>query len=159
MTTVTVDLKDLETIVFATGVIKTIEGSLAAFRRDPFVQPHLNFTDAHNRLAALMRDATRAEAGTLVPYNEPLDKEELSCLRAATSPGFYISRSDKAPKEGEAMSIWDRLMSKGMIAIGQIVTGSVYTGASAVESLVVDPTRFAIKITDRGRNELMKAAA
>ena len=159
MTTVTVDLKDLETIVFATGVIKTIEGSLAAFRRDPFVQPHLNFTDAHKRLAAMMRDATRAEAGTLIPYNEPLNKKELSCLRAAASSGFYISRKEKAPEGGEAMSIWDRLMSKGMIAMGQVVTGVVYAGASSVEQVIVDPERFAIRLTDRGRNELMKVAA
>ena len=57
------------------------------------------------------------------------------------------------------MSIWDRLMSKGMIAMGQVVTGVVYAGASSVEQVIVDPERFAIRLTDRGRNELMKVAA
>ena len=156
MTTVTVDLADLETIVFATGVIKTIEGALNSFKRDPFVQPHLNYTEAHNRLAALMRDAQRADAGTLIPYNEPLGKQELVRLRDASSSGFYISRDDKVPEEGEDMSIWDRLMSKGVIVMGQVVTGVVYSGAPSVEQLVVDPQRFAVKITDRGRNALMQ---
>ena len=40
MKTVTVDLEDLEKIVFATSVIKTIESTMAARKNDPFVRPH-----------------------------------------------------------------------------------------------------------------------
>lgn len=155
MTAVTVELPDLETIVFATGIIKTIEGALAGRRNDPFVREHLDFTAAHDRLAAAMRNATRAAAGTAVPFDEPLTKTEVLVLRYildATDPGkgahkrFAISGPDKA---GEPA--YDRLAAKGCIQIGQFVTGVVWSGADRPE-VVADADRgFAAKITDRGR--------
>ena len=44
MATVTVDLADLEKLVFAAAAIKTIESALQQRRNDPFVREHLDFT-------------------------------------------------------------------------------------------------------------------
>lgn len=41
MTKVVVDLKDLETAVFAAYAVKQIEQALDQRQRDPFVKPHL----------------------------------------------------------------------------------------------------------------------
>ena len=162
MTAVTVDLEDLTTIVFATGVIKTIEGALASRRNDPFVREHLDYSAAHDRLATAMRNASRRDAGTLVNFDEPLTKTEVRALRDVLKvadsgkgglgdlPWFVISGADKAVP-GEAMSIYDRLAAKGCLKVGQIVTGVVWTGEDR-PSVKADPSRgFAASITDRGR--------
>lgn len=161
MPTVTVDLNDLETLVFATGAIKTIESVLASRKSDPFVTKHLDFTDAHNRLAAAMRNARREEAdgaNTLVNFNEPLTEDEHKTLKEIAQVGIYlISREKKIPKEGDAMSIYDRLAAKGCVVMGQLVRGVAWAGASSPD-LQVDPAGFGIKITDRGRQKLVVAA-
>lgn len=159
MTAVIVDLADLETIVFATGAIKAIESTLANRMVDPFVRPHLDYTAAHDRLATAMRNARRAEAGTLVQFDEPLTRAEARALRYVLDAEevrksgvawFAISGPDKAAL-GEEMSIYDRLAAKGCVQIGQFVTGVVWSGAPAAE-VKADPERgFAAKITDRGR--------
>lgn len=69
MPSVTVDLDDLETIVMTTGALKTIEGALNARKNDPFVHQYLDFSEAHDRLSSAMRNAKRADAGTLVPWD------------------------------------------------------------------------------------------
>lgn len=155
MPVVTVDLDDLETIIFATGAIKTIEGVLASRRSDPFVQPHLDFKAAHDRLGSAMRDVRRAEAGTLVNYSEPLTVEEVTALREIDFGKDVLSQDEKAPnkKKKESMSVYDRLAAKGMVVMGNFVRGVVWAGASAPE-IVPDPKGFAIKLTNRGRAAL-----
>lgn len=155
MTTVTVDLADLEKLVFVTAAIKTIEGALDLRKKDPFVVAHLDFTDAHNRLAAAMRDVQRGGAGTLVDYNEPLSKEELKALRLVV-PGFMISSRDKKPKKGEDMVIWDRLNAKGCVEIGQVVKGVIFAGSTQVEAVVADHEWYALRLTARGKALLSK---
>lgn len=164
MTAVTVDLADLERIVFAAGVIKTIEGAIASHKRDPFVQPHLDFTEAHNRLATAMRNASRAEAGTLVNFEDPLTKEEANALtyvkkacdgddRNPGLPFFTISVPDKA-EAGRAMSVYDQLQAKGCVKVGQWITGVVWPGEVS-PSISADPDRgYAAVITQRGRTRL-----
>jgi hypothetical protein len=161
MATVTVDLADLETIIFATGVIKTIEGALASRTRDPFVQPHLDYTAAHDRLAAAMRNARRAESGTLVGWDEPLTKEEMGALRYVSAaleqkvPGiraFVISPEDKG-EPGRAMSVYDRLAAKGCLKMGQFVQGIVWAGENAPQ-LVADEKGYAALITPCGYDKL-----
>lgn len=155
MTTVSVDLADLEKLVFVTGAIKAIESALDQRKRDPFVIQHLDFSDAHNRLASAMRNAQRGNAGTLINYNEPLTEEELELLKKV-EPGFWITKKQKAPLRGQEMSIWDRIMCKGYIEIGQVVSGAIFAGSTQVESVVADPDCFAVRLTARGRALLAK---
>lgn len=154
MTTVTVELADLEKLIFGAAAIKPIEAALAQRQRDPFVREHLDFAEAHDRLATAMRNATRATAGTAVKFDEPLTKSELRNLRyihEATDPDkgsskwFVISKSDRATGEYESLA------AKGHIQIGQFVTGIVWAGAPAAD-IKADPERgFGAKMTARGR--------
>lgn len=155
MTKVTVDLVDLETIVFATAAIKTIEGALAARHNDPFVQPHLDFTEAHNRLATEMRNAKRADADTLVAWNGTLDDEEIRCLKGFDEPFLVIEPKDKAPKFGQQMSIFDQLAAKGCVEIGQVVSGVVWPGRDRPD-IRTDPY-YAVRMTQRGYDKLAEA--
>lgn len=159
MTAVTVDLADLETLVITAGAIKTIEGVLATRRDDPFVRPHLDFTAAHDRLASAVRNATRAEAGTLVNFDAPLTKTEARLLtgirfaiegRAARKDGvnlpwFRLSGPDKADGEYESLA------AKGCIRMGQAVTGAIFAGDKQA-TIVPDADRgYLVELTDRGR--------
>ena len=153
MTEVTVDLADLETLVFATGALKTIEGALHSRRQDPFVVPHLNFTEAHNRLAAEMRNATRAKADTVVPWDEPLEAYERAFLH------LVVERED----HGLPVTVLadyrldhpeiDRLMCKGAIIMGQLCKGILWGGKSDIQ-WAPDPSGFAVASTARGRKKL-----
>ena len=109
MTSVTVDLADLETLVMTTGALKTIEGALQARKADPFVREHLDFTAAHDRLATAMRNAMRASADTLVPFDEPLTEVEIKLLRRIDGGMNFLTPEEKAPEEDEPMSVVDRL--------------------------------------------------
>jgi len=164
MTKVTVDLEDLERIVFAASAVKAIEGSLAAWRRDPFVQPHLDFTDAQKRLESAMRNATRGQLGTLVNFDAPLTKEEINALQYvmgacdAKNPGlalFVISPEDKG-EPGRQMSVYDQLAAKGCIEVGQFVQGVVWAGADRPQ-IVADPKGYAARPTRRGLEKLQAA--
>jgi len=165
MTTVTVDLADLEKLVFAAAAIKTIESALQQRRNDPFIREHLDFTEAHTRCTQAMREASRRNAGTAVPYDEPLTKEEAKALQyvrdAVTNPDrgksgpvmFNISVADKAA-EGQAMSVYDRLQAKGCLKVGQWSIAIVWPGEDR-PNLWPDPERgFGAVLTDRGRKML-----
>jgi hypothetical protein len=164
MTQVSVDLEDLERIVFAAAAIKSIENTLEARKRDPFMRTHLDFTAAHNRLTSAMRNATRAQADTLVKWDEPLEKDEIDQLKIIDAyleatdddrqlPFYIISVKDKLPPKDMQMSLIDRLAAKGCVIIGRFSTGVVWPGEDRPE-LSIDPKGFAVKITDRGRNKL-----
>lgn len=150
---VTVDLDDLKTLVFAASVVKQIEGALASFKRDPFVQPHLNFMPALKRMETAMRNAERAHAGTLVNFDEPLspaEKEALYEVEGSTD----ISLHEKGKLlPGESMSVIDRLIAKGCIEIGKIVHGVVWAGEDAAH-LTADPELYRARLTPRGRQKL-----
>ena len=151
MTSVVVDLADLETIVFTTGAIKAIEVALATRKSDPFVRPHLEYTAAHDRLAEAMRNARRADADTVVKWDEPLTDEEFNDLRDVEGvPGGvrFVPITSK--------SRYDRLSAKGCIVLGQYVEGILWAGASGPE-LQVDPKGYAARITPRGREKLAMA--
>ena len=148
MTTVTVDLKDLETLVMATAIIKTIESALQQRKNDPFVKPHLDFTEAHDRLASVMRNATRAEAGTLFGWDDELTKDEIEQLQFVDGGNCQITPAYRLKEPA-----FDSLAAKGCIVLGQLVNGVVWAGANRPE-LQVDPKGFAVKITDRGREKL-----
>lgn len=160
MTQVSVDIEDLERIVFATGAIKSVENALSAYKRDPFIAPHLNYAEAHDRLSEAMRHARRAEANdTLVKFDEPLTSEEASALRYVASacdarkPGldvFVISPADKA---SDTMSVYDRLAAKGAIQVGQFIEGVVWAGAAGPD-LIASEKGYAARLTARGKEKL-----
>lgn len=160
-TKVTVDHDDLETLIFASAAIKTIEGALAARKSDPFVRPHLDYTAAHDRLASAMRNAKRAEnQDTLIKFDEPLTDEEMAALvkvDEATSGKYasrymVLSRKDKAGPRGAVMSVFDQLAAKGCVEMGTLVHGVIWSGASHPE---LEPeASFGIRLTARGREKL-----
>ena len=154
MPTVTVDLDDLEKLVFTSGAMKTVEGALKQRREDPFVRDHLDFTDAHNRLAAAVRNVQRGNADTLVAWDGDLSKDEIKLLRKVKLGELSIlTRDQKAPSGGEAMSVADRLSAKGCVIMGQLVKGVLWAGETK-PVLVPDPSGYPIKITTRGSDKL-----
>jgi len=157
MTTVTVDLADLERLVMTTGALKTVEQALHQRRNDPFVREHLNFTEAHDHLATAMRNAQRSKSSgnTLVEFDSPLEDDETKTLRlmAADRQGWFheISTKEKLGSylKNNKLSVFDRLAAKGMCVIGQLCEGAVFAGESGPQIRPV--TRgFAVKVTDRG---------
>ena len=154
MPTVTVELEDLEKLVFTAGAMKTVEGALKQRREDPFVRDHLEFTDAHNRLAAAVRNVQRGNADTLVAWDGDLSQAEIKLLRKVKIGDVTIlTRDQKAGKSGEDMSIADRLAAKGCVVMGQIVTGILWAGETK-PVLTQDTSGFPIKITSRGTDKL-----
>jgi hypothetical protein len=158
MTEVTVDLADLETLVYTSGVLKTIEGALQSRKTDPFVRPYLNFTEAHDRLAAAMRNATRGTADTLVKWDEPLEAYEraflVDLIKNEDVGNSQIITPDYRLDHPEI----DRLMCKGAIVIGQLCKGILWGGKNEIE-WSPDPAGFAVESTARGRNKLIQHAA
>lgn len=154
MTDVMVDLADLETLVVTTGALKTIEGALQDRKRDPFVAPHLNFTEAHNRLASAMRGATREKADTVVPWDEPLTPTERALLQTVIRFEDEFSQTfTVAPKYRLDHPEIDRLMCKGAITMGQLCKGILWAGKSDIQ-WAPDPSGFAVATTARGRKKL-----
>ena len=77
---VEVEIEDLETIIFATSVIKTIESALQQRKQDPFVHPHLDYSKASEALTAAMNSARRAVADTKVEWDGALTDKEKELL-------------------------------------------------------------------------------
>ena len=147
MTSVTIDLEDLETLVMTTGALKMIEGALAQRKTDPFVRQHLDFTAAHDRCASVMRNARRAEAGTLVPWDGALDEVEEQLLRDLDHTemgerGIGLHKVD-----------YDSLAAKGCVVIGQQVGGVKWADDNQPHLRII-PSLFHVKITQRGREKL-----
>ena len=148
---VEVELEDLETIIFATAAIKTIEGALASRKQDPFVKPHLEFTNAHNNLVAAMNSARRATAGTVTQWDGVLDKNEIKLLKEFDTVNVFEVDGSYRALHKEV----DTLMSKGCIRIGQLVAGAVWPGEPKADIKPVEG--FALAITQRGRDKLEQA--
>lgn len=151
MTSVTIDLEDLETLVMTTGALKVIEGALHQRKNDPFTRPHLDFTAAHDRLATSMRNARRSEAGTLIEWDGELTEDEARALRHIENGIVTQITSGEKQHERE----YDNLSAKGCIVMGQPVAGVVWAGATAPE--LTPCAGYAVKITDRGRQKLVDA--
>ena len=152
MPSVTVDLEDLETIVFTTGALKTIEGALQQRKNDPFVKPHLEFTAAHDRLASAMRNARRSEAGTLVPWDGELSTDELDFLRD-------VDAGDVDRILLETKISFDSLAAKGCIDFGQPLTGVLWAGEKTPTWMIDALGDYCVRITVRGRAKLAKIDA
>lgn len=151
MPSVTVDLSDLERIVFATSAIKGVEAALTQAKNDPFVRPHMQYAEAHDRLASAMRNAMRSEANdTLVKFDEPVTKGELKLLRQCPNDRVITIQATEK-------TAWDPLSAKGCIEMGTLVTGYIWPGKERPD-LFPNPEGYAVRITPRGiskREELL----
>lgn len=152
---VEVEIEDLETIVFATAAIKTIETALQQRKQDPFVKPYLDFTNAHNNLVAAMNGARRAEADTATKWDGQLTKNELYLLGefAATLTAGNEIKFDgeyrlKTPEVGT-------LMAKGCIRVGQGVVGVVWPGDK--QASIKPISYYLVDVTKRGQDKLEQA--
>ena len=154
---VEVDIEDLETIVFATAAIKTIESTLAARKTDPFVQTHLAYTQAHDNLVGAMNAARRGVAkDTLVEWDGELTKKEKKILTdCVIHEHIKIAAADRL----ETPEI-DSLAAKGMVLIGQSIYGASWPGQS--RPTLKPLPEYLVMATPRGRQKyedtLMKAA-
>lgn len=156
MPTVTVELEDLEKLVFGTGVIKTVESALNAYQDDPFVPPQNELTNAHNRLAKAVREAKRSGSGTLIDWDEPLTEKEVSHLSGLRK--WEVERGDflrVAPTHKTELdkTSFDSLAAKGCVSVGQLIVGEKW-GDEDKPRLRIDPSCFVIKSTARGRSKL-----
>lgn len=153
MPSVTVDLEDLEALVFAAGVIKQIEAALSARKSDPFVVPYLKLTEAHDRCAEAVRFARRSEnQDVATKWDDPLTKAEAAFLKGL-QPGYWVTPEQRvAPPGEEGHPEIDTLMCKGHVVIGHFVTGISWSGKPP--ELMIDPKGFPVKITPRGLAKL-----
>lgn len=145
-----VEFEDLETIVFATAVIKQIETALAARKQDPFVRPHLTYTNAHNNLTAAMNSAQRAQADTSVAWDGELTEKEIKLLEDFVAVPVFEIDGEYRKKHKEI----DTLSAKGCVRVGQLVSGAVWPGESKADIKPV--AGFAVAITQRGKDKLAK---
>lgn len=149
---VEVEIEDLETIIYATGVIKTLESALQSRKQDPFVQPHLDYTNAHNNLVAAMNSARRSESNdTKVQWDGELAKDEIKFLQKFDFAPVF----EATPEYRSKNDVVDNLASKGCVRIGQRVAGAIWPGETRPDLMPV--AGFAVAITQRGRDKLKKA--
>jgi hypothetical protein len=148
---VEVEIEDLETIVFATAVIKTVEGALQSRKQDPFVRPHLEYTKAHDALVLAMNSARRSESSgmTATAWDGDLTDNEIRLLQNFEDIPVLVI----APEFRKKHPV-DSLTAKGCLRIGQCVEGAVWPGESKAD--IRPLPSFAIAITPRGREKLEK---
>lgn len=149
---VEVELEDLETIIFSSAVIKSIEGALAARHKDPFTKPHLVCTTALNNLTNVMNAARRATADTATAWDGELTNKEIKLLASIEHDEYPSVECSAAFRQKNAEV--DSLASKGCIRIGQKVEGHIWAGDTRPE-LVPMPS-YTMAITERGREKLKK---
>jgi len=145
---VEVELEDLETIIFATAIIKQIESSLAARKQDPFIRPHLDYNAAHDALTLAMNSARRATANTATLWDGGLEQEEIDLLKILKASPIKQIGPDFRLEHKEV----DTLASKGCICIGQLVSGAVWAGSDRLD--IKPEPGFALMATQRGKDKL-----
>ena len=130
---------------------------MAQRQRDPFVRPHLQFTAAHDRLAAELRNAKRAAAGTAVPWDGDLTAREQVFLSHLVDQELHGNNYKITPQTRmNPPSEIDSLVAKGMIAIGTIAEGVLWTGEANIKWTPRTDV-FDVKSTERGRNKLKES--
>lgn len=149
---VEVEIEDLETVVFATAALKTIEGALQSRKEDPFVKPHLNFTPAHNNLVAAMNGARRSvTADTATLWDGELNEKEIKLLQLFVASPVHEVDSEYRKRHTEI----DSLASKGCLRIGQLVAGALWPGESKPDIRPIEG--YALTMTPRGTTKLYQA--
>lgn len=166
MTDITVNLEDLETLIFAAAAVKSIEAAMDTRKRDPFVPKEAPIKAALDRLAVEARSARRSKETYLTPWDGELDDDEKKWLDRVCKdydPGDWDSRmitisADElyggagnpalAPRQGPVHT----LANKGMVAIGTAGYAVIWPGADQPE-LRPDPFGFYLMPTPRGLNK------
>ena len=160
MTDITVNLEDLETLIFAAGVVRSIEAAMDTRKRDPFVPSRYKIAEATNRLASEARSARRYKETYATAWDGPLTAEEEKWLDDA------CKNYDPADREGrmivvEANELYGGggmtfrqgpihdLANKGMVAIGTAAFAVIWLGADQPE-FWPDPFKFYVRPTPRG---------
>jgi hypothetical protein len=155
MPSVMVDLDDLETLVMTTGALKTVEQALNARKSDPFVRAHLDFTDAHDRLASQMRNARRSQnKDTVIEFDGKLTEAELGYLTQLEESlaGYFLYHDEKY--SNSRLNITS-LQAKGMVHRGRYLNGVLWEGENHPQ-LKEDTKGFAVKLTQRGKEAVWK---
>jgi len=156
---VEVDIKDLETLVFATAAIKKIETALSTRKHDPFVKPYLEFNEAHNNLTTALTHAKRSQnsANYATPWDGELSIKEIKYLQDVACYTTYktVSGEERNPASQGYNDVVDSLMAKGCIKMGQLVSGIVWSGED--QPFLEKMPSFGVAITPRGREKLAKA--
>lgn len=147
---VEVEIEDLETIIFATAIIKSIESSLQQRKQDPFIKPHLDYSKASEALTQAMNYARRSEADTKIAWDGILSKNEVALLKEFVASDTFEVTAEFRLKTKEI----DQLAAKGCIRIGQLVSGAVWPGEARPDIRPVQG--FALAITQRGKDKLSK---
>jgi hypothetical protein len=154
--TITVNLEDLETLIFAAGAMKPIEIAMDTRKRDPFVLKELPITAAINRLATEARSARRSKETYATPWDGELNDDEQAWLAAVCDPynpnekGRRRAPFDIIPEDHLGEEAIHTLNAKGMLVIGTSVRGVVWPGAEQAEIWPEANTRFYLMPTTRG---------
>ena len=152
---VSVELKDLETLLYAAAAIKQIEQVLVQRKHDPFVKPEQEYKQAHDNLVAAMNSATRANSRvTVIEWDGSLTDEEIDYLKSVSSSLMKRIVPEVNAKERFDLPI-DTLAAKGCVKIGQCVKGAIWPGQTQADLKSTD--MFAVMITPRGRSKLEEA--
>ena len=147
---VEVEIEDLETIIFATAIIKSIESALQQRKQDPFIKPHLDYTAASEALTQAMNSARRSVADTKIEWDGALTKDEQALLKEFVASNTFEVTAEFRLKTKEV----DQLAAKGCIRIGQLVSGAVWPGEDRPDLRPVQG--YALAITSRGKDKLAK---
>lgn len=153
---VTVNLDDLEKVIFGTAAVKTIEAAMDARKRDPLIPPRRDLSDALQRLTDAARSVRRGQETYITPWDEPLDNAEnqtLNYVCANYDPADWDKRMTRIDVTDYAnqriTTTFDQLANKGMVVIGNPVIGVIWPGADQPE-FRPDPTHYLVKPTARG---------
>lgn len=155
---VEIELDDLKALVFSSAAIKQIEAALIQRNRDPFVKPYLGLSDAHNRAAAVMRNAERGQMNTRIPWDEPLTDKEVSFLDKVNNyPWHEVDQRVNLlgmTEGGTETAV--ALIAKGCLQRGTLITGLKWDDQEAADLAPVKD-RFVVKLTERGKEKLYEA--
>lgn len=147
---VTVDSDDLQTLLFATAAIKSVEVALKAQKNDPFAEQALpRYTEASDNLAKAWRDATRRRDMPQL-FRDPTP-HELSVLRSI----FFDDSPDPdmADRLKRTSIVWLSHHPRSLVSLGLVELGNeryqIIWGDGRVSAAPFPPKVFA-RLTWRG---------
>lgn len=163
MTDITINLEDLETLIFAAAAVKSIEIAIDTRKRDPFVPKEAPIAAALQRLSADARSARRSKETYATPWDGELGDDEKKWLerickdydpnnrelRTLLISADVLYGRDKDPTLAPRQGPIHALSNKGMLAIGTAAAAVVWPGADQPEFWPL-PNYFYLMPTPRG---------